>query len=107
MMFLSKYSKEHGSYYLRAGARIIFMSDEISVAFDHECWTMLKHGIPERVDEWVAKVRRLSPKLARDISVIRGKDFPVDELNKLLTNSTYIETFAKKHGWISPEPSVG
>lgn len=112
---MHRYTKEHGSYYFYAGDRILFMADEIAVAFDYGSWTMLKHGPVVAVEAWVrdlyetcARHRETNPDvdmLTREVAVLASNDFPVEELNKMIANTTYIETFAKKHGW-QPEEEM-
>ncbi len=105
-MMMHHFTKEHGSYYFWCGRQLIYMADELTIAFDYSTWVLLKHGVPDAVQRWLAMFREKlpPPSIFDDIGTISGNSFEVEELNRLISNSTYIETFAKKHGFEAPSP---
>ena len=84
--------------------------DEVALAFTYSKdedraiqFTLHKHGRPELVDKWFVK----NQKKCRDSNlldlfgamyIVRGK-FPVEELNKCISNTGYIGTFLKNPGF--------
>lgn len=97
-----RYTKDHGSFYLfayddneRVGAPIL-MADRLAVAFDPESFTLHKHGSPDGVRQWLGDVKARGP-LPWPIEIAEfAPDFPVDELNRALSNSTYLRTMLAK-----------
>jgi len=48
-MLLAKYHFEYGSFYFRDGVRIHSMCQEVTIIYDKESGTMLKHGAKESI----------------------------------------------------------
>lgn len=105
-----EYKMEHGSYYLYNTDKpvnsitkkydIVTMCDEIAIAFDKESFTLLKHGSPENVNKWYQTARAKYIEagfedMAQALVVIQGA-FPVEEVNKCLSHSGYIQKFWEK-----------
>jgi hypothetical protein len=102
-MRLPKYVYEHGSYYLydhESGQRvgdILLMTDQVSVAYDTETFTMHKHGSYIKVLKWWENLKGKSLELARDITIITfPRGMPVDEINKILEMSGYMKLLLQK-----------
>lgn len=104
------YTYESGSYYLKEELQlktplsndIIFMTDEVAILFDAESFTLMKHGRPETVQEWYndAKAKCEGKQdvydlLIKPLVMLIGK-FDVDELNKVINNSGYVERFYRE-----------
>lgn len=80
----------------------LFSSEEIAVAFDKKCWTMLKHGPASNVESWMLETRKKYLEaglndIAADLTIISSKDWEIEELNKILDICDYIERFYQKH----------
>lgn len=94
------YKFEHGSYYFYSNEQMTFMTDEISICYDAESMTLHKHGNPKSVLNWFNKSKQKLEvagfhDIANNLCIISGY-FPVEELNILVNNSTYLEHFIKK-----------
>ena len=104
-----EYRLEHGSYYfytinnggkLKIDTQLVFMTDEVAICFDKEEGIMLKNGIPKNVNEWQAQaIKKFKDSgfndMADNLVIIEGC-FPVEELNRLISTSTYFPIFYKK-----------
>lgn len=105
-----EYELQHGSYYLYDNSKkinslskqrdIILMCDEIAIVFDKENFTLHKHGSPDKVLQWYNTAREKFikggfPEVAEDLVMIQGA-FPVEEINRCLSTSGYIEVLWKK-----------
>ncbi len=98
-----KYSLENGSWYLKDGqGTIILMTDELAVAYDSETMTMLKHGDKELVQKYVDKMRKAG--MLNTNILLFSKSSPVDEINNIVLNATYLSHFIKKFSTISLPP---
>jgi len=74
--------------------------DEISICFDKESGTLQKHGSPSDVEAWRKKAadKLLAAgfdEMAANLICVTGR-FPLEELNKCLSNSMYINLFYRK-----------
>lgn len=102
-----EYQLLNGSYYLfdmtqkpskLTGQReIALMTDEVALVFDRSAWILHKHGKPEVVQAWYNTAREKFQTagfedMANDLVMIQGA-FPIEELNRCLSTSGYIETF--------------
>ncbi len=100
------FEKKWGSLYFMSGPNIVYMVDELAIAFDRKNFTRLKHGRPKDVLKWVETVQRLDKEqqLFPDIAVVQGKPdaFDVEDLNKMLDISGYMKVMARKYGFFSP-----
>ena len=85
---------------------ILSRNDEIAIAFtidlDDQMWTLHKHGNKERVEKWMDMTHRKfmdagHADLARELRVVSGK-FPVEELNRCIDTTGYIEIMIKDLG---------
>jgi hypothetical protein len=81
------------------------MSDEVAIGFSKgEPWCCLhKHGSPEQVQKWLERNREkyMAAGLideANSLAMISGK-FPVEELNKCLDCTGYLDSMLKKFGF--------
>jgi hypothetical protein len=80
-------------FYLK-GAKV-FETEEVSVLYDRSLNVLHKHGPPERVQQEYLRFRIAFGKdseLAEDLVVLTGR-FDVEELNKLVNISGYVERF--------------
>ena len=88
------YSLNAGQYVLMDGdSPIGRVLDEVSIALDKAEGTLHKHGSPESVQRWhVDAQKKLRAGGANDMAdnlvVLTGR-FPLDELNKCLSNMGY------------------
>ncbi len=100
------FERKWGSLYFMSGPNIIYMVDELAIAFDRQNFTRLKHGRPKDVLRWVEAVQRLDKEqqLFPDIAVVQGKAdvFDVEDLNKMLDITGYMKVLARKYGFFSP-----
>lgn len=117
-----QYEKRFGSYYLIEkcapnpmnpdGERIMIMTDQVAIAFDISMpdlgseAILMKHGAPERVHAWVKDARarylahgsEIAQQMANGLRVVVfPSDFPPEEINHCLNNSSYLGTMLKKH----------
>lgn len=85
------YKLEYGSFYLYADyvdrTEMVNMMDTIAMAYDPDTYTLLKHGNPTMVQEWVKKFESFGMK-ANIITFT--KEHPIDEINKVLSTSGYL-----------------
>ncbi len=88
------YSMNAGQYVLMDGDSPVGPPlDDVSIALDKVDGTLHKHGSPELVQRWHAdaqkKLRTVGANdMADDLVVLTGR-FPLDELNKCLSNTNY------------------
>lgn len=100
---MNKYLYEDGEYVLVDAEHVFFRADEIALSFSKEgdgMWTLHKHGRKEPVqkhhEETVKKyVEHGYLNMAASMVMIVGK-FPVDELNKCLHTTGYIQKMCEK-----------
>lgn len=71
------------------------MVDEISMIYDAESYTLLKHGSAEALASYFEKARKVFP-FVRIITF--PKDFPLEEINKCLSNSNYLQVIFQNIG---------
>ncbi len=117
------YEKRFGSYYLIEkvapnpvtnpdGERIIAMADQLAIAFDIAMMDdpsgalLLKHGSREFVETWVVEAREKhiasGSEFANEMAVglrmvVLPKDFPCEEINRCLQNSSYLGAMLMKY----------
>lgn len=98
-----KYSIENGKYVLSSDGDTL-LSDmpqvAVALAVDTDCVVMHKHGDPTLVSKWGADYKKRliaagHQSMADELSVFIGQ-FPVEELNKMIDNSTYPARFHQK-----------
>lgn len=87
-------------------SRHLFLTHQIAFGFsrDQETGqaTLLKHGSPERVEEWIrtARKRFAQPGELRMAEMLRTivlpSDFPLEEINRCIQNSNYLGYALKK-----------
>lgn len=87
-----RYRLEYGSYYLYADygdyETLVQVCDQIAMAYDPDTFTLLKHGSPSKIDEWITCVRHYEI----PVNVITfAKEFPIEEINKILSTSGYLK----------------
>lgn len=94
------YVFENGSYsfYLNGVRR--FNTGEVAIFFDKECNMVLKHGLPDLVNDVASQTRAqfISQGMlhfANDLIVIQGK-FAVEDLNRVVQTTGYIGTLLHK-----------
>jgi len=97
-----KYIHKNNKYsFISADEGIITREiDEVAIAFDKETWTLHKHGRKEYVEKWFNKTIKIFKKagfidMANNMVMISGK-FPVEELNRCLDTTGYIQIMCKK-----------
>lgn len=91
-MMQFRYSLEYGSYYLYADYpdhnAVVLVTDQVAMAYDPDTFTLLKHGSPSKVEEWAEAGRNYG----LEFNIITfSKDFPVEEINKVLSTSGYLK----------------
>lgn len=84
----------NGMYVLHAGDEPIGVPLlEVSIALDREHGVLHKHGAPDLVQQWVdsarASLRNVDAAAADALVTVQGR-FPVEELNRCLSNRTYV-----------------
>jgi hypothetical protein len=84
----------------RNGAPVSRVLDEIAICFDREDGTRHKLGDPEVVRAWQQKNQEVLRNaghegMADALVVIQGR-FTLEDLNKVIDNSTYAATLYKK-----------
>ncbi|WP_434716152.1 hypothetical protein [Paraburkholderia sp. A3RO-2L] len=90
-----------GQYVMfRNGAPVSRVLDEIAICFDREDGTRHKLGDPEVVRAWQQKNQEVLRNaghegMADALVVIQGR-FTLEDLNKVIDNSTYAATLYKK-----------
>lgn len=105
----SEYRLEYGSYYLYEPhmQEPVSMVDQVAFAFDRSSGIFLKHGSPEQIARWWKENRFKAMGLFPDIQMMTFPPrTPVDEINRVLGNSTYLPTLLEKidAGWLSSMP---
>lgn len=105
-MSAAHFEHKFGSLYFMSGQSIVYMVDELAISFDQKTWTLLKHGRPDHVGPWVAKMRALDPdsRLFTDLAIVQAPaaSFDVEDLNRMLDISGYMRTMARKYGFYAP-----
>jgi len=95
------YETNCSQYVLMDGKRCLYGPyDQISLCFDRECGTLHKHGEPGMVAAWHEKTTKSFKafgfnEMSDNLICVTGR-FPLEEINKCLTNSGYAEIFYKK-----------
>lgn len=89
-----------GTYFLKDEEKLVSASDEVAVVFTvtNRMVIMRKHGSPEDMARWVRKeIKKFNQfGLKQEFMTVTGK-FNVEELNKLISNSTYAPRFLAKN----------
>lgn len=105
------YRKEFGSFYFYGGfASMSFMSDEVAICYDKSTFTIMKHGAPDKVSEWLVATKKktqdsdIGQELVKDLVMIQSNQWDVEELNWLLACTGSLESFLKKHALLSAVP---
>lgn len=93
------YRYQNGKYVFELDGTVRFEAPEIALVFDKQSGTLLTHGTPDEVREWVDQARvKLQDsgfdKMAADLVMLFG-NFDVDEVNACLTTTGYFGTFIK------------
>lgn len=99
-----RYEKKFGTYYLMDGENIIHAGDVIAIAFAIDAERNVvrhKHGPADSVKRWVEKARAQWQQAgladtAGELVVIESDRWNVEDLNKIIHNSTYIVAFLER-----------
>jgi len=93
------YRIENGQYVFELDGKVLFTTPEVALAFDKQSGTLLKHGTPDRVREWVDQARGKLQNIGFDemaaAMVIFFGNFEVEEVNACLTTTGYFEKFVR------------
>lgn len=98
-----EYRLNQGTYYLfnTETEQIIDGMDEVAIAWfwfkDDDEVTFIKHGTPEKVTAYCRKKYAEYESIGATLKCVIGK-FPVEELNKIISKSNYINQFLLKAG---------
>lgn len=98
-----EYQLAYGTYYLvdKRTQEKLYGMDEVAICFscgfvEDGQILLLKHGSPENVQKYFKEKVSAYESLGARLRVVTGK-FPVDELNKILSTTGYLERFLKKY----------
>ena len=91
-----RYEIRGGEYVFLEEGDALFSSPEIALAFDRDDWALLKHGPPGRVERWLLEARRAYrsvgyPEMAEGLGMVSSDRWDVEELNRCIDNSGYIQ----------------
>jgi len=105
------YTKENGLYYFYGySGELSFMTNSVAIAFDKDSYTIHKHGRPELVHSWVDSTRNkllqsykytgdgLFKQMANYLMVIESDNWPLEDLNKVISNTGYLKLALDKLG---------
>jgi hypothetical protein len=72
----------------------------VAIAFDSDNYSLLKHGDPEKVNAWVVDYRKQLKDqglgdIANSLCVIESSEWDLEELNKALSTSGYMQFILK------------
>ncbi|KWA84063.1 hypothetical protein WL29_22110 [Burkholderia ubonensis] len=95
-------------YELNCGQYVLFVNgrpvssilDEVAICLDKASGTRHKHGDPDMVNAWCKKTQDAFrsnglDEMANDLVVIQGR-FTLEDLNKVVDNTTYAATLYQK-----------
>ena len=93
------YRFENGQYVFELDGKVLFKTPEVALVFDKQLGTLLKHGAPDTVSEWLdqARVKLQNSgfnELAADMVMLFG-NFEVEAVNACLTTTGYFEKFVR------------
>lgn len=109
MSYTHEYRREFGDYAFYSGitpssTQLQFMCSQVAVLFDGFTGTLIKHGRPEDVKEWLKKYA--GTPLFPDLLVVEfPRDYPASEINAMIHTSgtTNMHVDRASRGEYTPE----
>ena len=90
-MYQHFYKFEYGDYAFYAGVfkpEIEFRTLQVSVLYDQDTGTLLKHGRAEDVKKWLAKYEKEGGRGFWNMAVVEfPPDYPVEDINAMIHTS--------------------
>lgn len=98
-----RYERRGKEYAFLEDDEVLFTAPEVAIAFDREDWVLLKHGSPERVEQWLLDARRAYrsagyPEMAESLGMVSSSQWDVEELNRCIDNSGYLRRVVEGMG---------
>jgi len=91
MGYTHEYRREYGNIAFYAGSftpELQFRTNTVAVLYDQDGGTMLKHGEPDKVRQWLKKYEGTLPaEMVRLVVVEFPADYPVSDLNAMINTS--------------------
>ena len=86
---------KNNNYEFYNGKEKLFETEEISFLYDLDTFTLLQHGKPVQVTEYWQHVKSRNKDLAKSMAILTGR-FDIEDVNKILSTTGYIEIFLEK-----------
>ena len=93
-----EYRRENDQYSFYANGNLLFSTEEVAVAYNEDQRSIvLKHGPAGTIQHWAAMYRTLIGAVGASdsmrLSVISSREWDVEELNKVINTTGYLDIF--------------
>jgi len=91
MAYTHEYRREYGSYAFYSDGKLLFRTPNVSVLFDQDCGTLLKHGVPADVQRIFKEYMDDMPMgmgVMIDLTVVEfPPDYPAADITAMINTS--------------------